>query len=196
MNFKLKLPLITLLLVIFNLYAQEIKIEMENTYVNLGEWTTFEVTASGDIKDIKLTEPKDLELTQIGNTSYLNSINGKTTRTYSLTYKIKTLKEGAVDLPIFLLTTNSGNEIKSNKVTIYSTKLEDDIIQKHNTQLEFETPYVKLYIDLPNRNLYVGEAIPVDVVAYFSPNFQPGIERDPYIKTGSFILETVQKIQK
>lgn len=182
--------LISLLTIYMTIFSQSLVIEVQNSYISIGEWTSFTVTATGDFENIKYSEPKDITMIQIGKSSSLSIVNRKNTRTYILNYKVKALKEGAIDLPVFFTQNSAGERIESEKVTIYVTKLEDDIITEHDTESDFESPYVKLFIDIPERNLYVGETIPVKIIAYFSTRYQPDIERAPYIKTGSFILDS------
>ncbi|WP_246745124.1 BatD family protein [Thiospirochaeta perfilievii] len=176
------------------LFSQTIDIELQDSYVNLGEWTTFRVTVSGNITNLKYSEPKDLTITQIGKSSSVNLVlNGSKSSSLILTYRVKPQKAGTLKLPIFYSENSNGESIKSDQLVLYVEELKDDIITKHDTTKEFETQYVKLFIDIPDRNLYVGEAIPVEIVAYFSTSYQPGIDRSPYIKTGSFVVDTGQK---
>lgn len=186
---KRTILLITLFTICKALFSQSITIEVESSYISVGEWTTFTVTASGDIQNIKYSESDDLSITQIGKSSSYRIINGNKTRSYILKYRAKALKEGTITLPIFYTENSNGDVIKSEQTLIYVNKLEESIVTNHSINSVFETPYVKLFVEIPDRNLYVGEAIPTKVVAYFSTNFQPGIQRSPYIKTGSFILD-------
>ncbi|MBN2618675.1 MAG: BatD family protein [Spirochaetales bacterium] len=188
-----KILILSLLLNIYVCYSQEIKMEVENSYINMGEWTTFTVTASGNIKSFEYYTPTDVDIIQIGKNTYFNSVNGVSTKSYSLTYKVTPKKEGTLKLPVFYIIDSNNNKIETEEKVIYVTPLKDDNITKHNMSLDFETDYVKLYIDLPQRNLYIGEAIPVTVTAYFNLTNQPGIDRAPYIKTGSFILDTGER---
>lgn len=182
--------IILLTLMTYNLYTQEISVTANNTYLNVGEWGVFEVTASGDIKKIEVTEAENIVLKQTGKRTGFNSINGKTSKSYTLTYEFQISEEGNYTLPQFIVTNSKGEKKTSELINIYVSKLEDSTDIEQDLSKKFETEYVKLYIDLPNRNLYVGEAIPVTVTAYFSTRVKPGLERSPYVESGSFMLDT------
>lgn len=175
------------------IFSQNIDIKLNENYISVGEWATFSVIASGDIKNIKYTEPQDLVITQTGKSSSINIMNGKKTSSYNLSYQVKPLKAGSLKLPIFFTTNSKGDIIESEELILYVEEAE--VISQQDTDVSgiFETPYVKLFIELPDRNLYVGEAIAVEIIALFSTTHQPGIERSPYIKTGSFLIDTGEK---
>lgn len=190
---KKLLLIITLFTICTSIFSQNIKIDVDSTYITVGEWTTFTVTATGDFENIKYSEPKNLTMTQIGKSTYYTNIQGKKVKSYILKYRVQALEEGTLKLPVFYTENKNGDKVSSEEITLYVTKLEESLISKHDIDSTFESPHVKLYVEIPDRNLFVGEAIPVKVVAYFSTRYQPGIERAPYIKTGSFILDTSEK---
>ncbi|MGL1892117.1 MAG: BatD family protein [Spirochaetaceae bacterium] len=186
-----KLTLTIILLTILNsLYSQTIDIEIQNPYISLGEWTTLKVTASGDIKSINYSDPVGMTITQIGNNSSISTFNGKKTTSYILSFRIKPLKKGELLIPTFYIENSNDEMISSIKTKLYVNEKKQDSPSNHNYYSSFESEFVKLYIDLPERNLYVGEAVPVKMTAYFSTKYQPRIERHPYMKTGSFLLDT------
>ncbi len=174
-------------------FSQSIDIELNNSYISVGEWTTFSVIATGDIKSIKYTEPKDIVITQTGKSTSMSIMNGKKTSSYNLSYRVRALKPGTLKLPIFYSTTSKGDKIESEELLLYVEEEQNTINEDTNVNGTFETPYAKLFIELPARNIYVGEAIPVTIVAFFSTKYQPGIERSPYIKSGSFLIDTGEK---
>lgn len=184
---------ITMFTICTTIFSQSISIDVDSTYITVGEWTTFTVTATGDFQNIKYSEPKDLSMSQIGKSTYYSNIQGKKVKSYILKYRIKALKDGTLTLPVFYTESKTGDKVSSEEIKLYVTKLEESLISTHNIDSTFESPHVKLFIEIPERKLYVGEAIPVNVVAYFSTRYQPGIDRAPYIKTGSFILDTNEK---
>lgn len=182
--------LIYLLIITIVLHSQQIEMEVDDTYLNIGEWGSLQITASGDIKNITYDQIDGINLKQTGRSSNYSSVNGKTTRNNIYTFQFQILKEGNINLPIFSATNSNGDVVKTQPVKVYVTRLEDSTDIEQDLDQNFETEYVKLYIDLPDRNLYAGEAIPVTVTAYFSTRFQPGLERAPYINSGSFLLDT------
>lgn len=174
-------------------FSQNIDIELNNNYISIGEWATFTVKATGDIKGIKYTEPIDMVLTQTGKSSSISIMNGKKTRSYNLSYRVRALKSGTLKLPVFYSTASNGDKIESEELLLYVEEAQNTTNETRDTDGTFETSYVKLFIELPERNIYVGEAIPVEIVAFFSTKYQPGIERSPYIKSGSFLIDTGEK---
>lgn len=182
--------LINLLILTIGLYAQQITMDVDDTYLNIGEWGSFQITASGDIKNIQYHEVEGINLKQTGKSTGFSSINGKTTKNYQITYQFQVLKEGNFTLPIFFVINSNGDRVETEPVKVYINRLEDSVDIDQDLDQNFETEYVKLYIDLPDRNLYAGEAIPVTVTAFFSTRFQPGLERAPYVDSGSFLLDT------
>lgn len=185
-----RFTLTIILLTAFNIFSQQITMEVEDTYLNIGEWGTFKVTITGDVKDVQYDKSPDINIKQTGRSSSYNNINGKTTQSMIYTFQFQFLKDGNYNLPLFYGVDSSGNPVKTEPIKVYIERLEDSIDINQDLTEEFESEFVKLFIDLPKRNLYVGEAIPVTVTAFFSTRFQPGIERVPYVDTGSFILDS------
>lgn len=175
------------------IFSQDINIQLDNSYISVGEWTTFSVIFSGDLDDLRKTDTVDLEIKQTGSNKSYNNINGKKTSKYIFSYQVRASKPGNFNLPVYSAVDSNGNKISSEQLVLYVEALKDDVIIDHDINSEFDTPYVKLYIDIPKRNLYVGEAIPVEIVAYFSNKYPPSVDRYPYIKTGSFLIDNGSK---
>ncbi|OQY39370.1 MAG: hypothetical protein B6229_03830 [Spirochaetaceae bacterium 4572_7] len=158
--------------------------------MKLGESTTIQVTATGDIDRLQYTEPKNISITSFGQSSSIQIVNGKKTQSYSFSYRVTPKIPGTLKLPIFFTQNSQGEKIESEQLSLY---VDEKIEQKSSINADytvFETEHVKLFMEIPQRKLYVGEAIPVLITAYFSSKYQPGIERSPYMKTGSFIIDT------
>jgi len=189
MNLVKKIAILFFFSIKLSVFSQSIELEIDSGYINLGDFATLTVTATGDIQNLDYTEPQNLSMVQIGKNSSISIINGKKSSNYIITFRIKPLTTGEISLPTFFTTTTKGEKIESKKLIIYvDDKISDNSVTTDATEV-FESPYVKLYIDLPARNLYVGEAIPVKITAFFSTKYQPGIDRAPYIKFGSFLID-------
>lgn len=175
------------------LHSQSINIAIDNPYISIDEWTNLTVTLTGEIKKLKYTEPDGISLTSFGQSTSYSFVNGKNSTTQSISFRVKPLREGTIDLPVFYGIDSNGQKITSEKIKLY--------VEKGNAKLNNELPKgnlekenVKLYIKLPERDIYIGESVPVEVEAYFLNRSQPKRKRDPYIKNGSFTLELSNNI--
>lgn len=180
--------LFTLLLSI-NLFSQEIKLELDSQYISLGEWTVLKVISSGGIQRPRFRESKDLSLISAGTSSSFSNINGKTTQSTTYMYRVIPNREGELEIPVFFSKSNNGTNITSNKLTLFVEKGANTQVSQDYGQTNFETEYVMLFIDTPQRDLYVGESTEVVVRAYFNQRYGASISREPYINNGPFTLE-------
>lgn len=193
----MKKNFIIILLFTINLFinGQEINLEIDNPYISLDEWTTLTVNITGDVNNIRYTEPDGVTLTSYGQSTSYSFVNGKNSKTQSISFRVKPLQKGTMKLPVFYGVNSSGDKITSEEVKIY---VEEGNSQSNNnnrsTDGDVKKENVKLYINLPDRNMYIGESIPVEIEVYFLNKYQPERKRDPYVKSGSFTLELSKNI--
>lgn len=181
---------ILFLLILINSYLfSQIEVALSNSYITVGEWTVLSVTIKGDIKKIQHTEPDGVILQSYGQSSSYSFINGQKSKEVTLQYRVTPEKAGNLKLPVFSGIDSNKEIVESEELILYVEEGTQRTNAKELGNDNFATEHVKLYIDLPDREFYIGEAIPVGVRVYFLQKYTPKLKREPYIKSGSFILD-------
>lgn len=192
-NGNLKKAILFILLITFitKLFSQEIILELQDQYLSFGEWTTLKVTTTGDLSRPKFNEEENIELVYSGSSSSFSNINGKTSQSKTYIYKVVPQEEGELELPIFYSKNSKNEKIISNNLILYVEKNNSSTANLFNTETNSGTDFTMLFIDLPDREIYSGEAVEVTIRAYFNQKYSHNILKNPYIEKGSFTLDLV-----
>lgn len=182
--------IILLFLISSSLFSQ-IEIKLYNPYIKLGEETTLTVTIKGDLNDLKYTDPVNILMKPYGQSSSYSFINGKRSKSLIVNYKITPQAAGNIKLPIFSGVNKDNQTIYSEELTLYVEKPEVKENPRNLENTEFENPYIKLYLTLPSRDIYVGESVEVEISTYLPYGYDYDIQssRNPYISSGSFTID-------
>lgn len=178
------------------LHSQSINIEIDNPYISIDEWTNLTVTINGDIKKLKYTEPDGVSLTSFGQSTSFSFVNGKNSKTQSINFRVKPLKEGTINLPVFYGIDSNGEKVLSEELQLYVEKGNPTSNNTESNKENLKKENVKLFINLPDRDIYAGESVPVEVEVYFLNRYQPELKRNPYVKSGSYTLELSENITR
>lgn len=169
-------PLVAALALAVNAFAatRDVTVQLEPHEIVLGESAQLTITVSGNA-DGELAPPTvpGLEFVAVGQSSQMQSINGVTTSTTTVTYEVSAQRAGQYTIPAmscgskpFVLTVRPGNgrtglasghPVMPNLPPPATNGLSSDAT--HLTQGGLA--YARLR--LPNRELYVGETVPVEI---------------------------------
>lgn len=143
---------------------------------------TITLTNTGD-GEITLPAIDGIHLRQYGQTKQSSSIDGKTTTSVTYKYLLQGEKEGKYKFPPIIFT-QKGETLKSMPLTFtilpttlsQSTSMPPSPPQafhkqgtQKNTQLLFELARLEVHTQ---KQLYVGERVPVEIKAFFNTNIQ------------------------
>lgn len=182
-----KIIIILTIFINVTIYSQKIEMELDNPYIELGLWATLRVTVTGDVSNPKYKESTDLSLASIGSSSSYSIVNGRTTKSKTYLFRVIPNRKGELEIPVFYGMDSQSNKIESNKLTLY-VESGSPTQQSQSSDISTEKP-VNIGINIEDREFYIGEAIPIEITAFFSQNHRHSFVKSPYIKRGNFSLE-------
>lgn len=161
--------------------------ELDNPYIELGHWATLRVTITGSLSQPSYIESSDLSLASIGSSSSYSIINGRTTKSKTYLYRVIPNRKGELEIPTFYATDSNSTRVESNSLKLFvDVKSSTPSI---NPEDGGNDKPISLKLTPIDRDIYVGEAIEVEVIGFFSQKNGHSITKTPYVKKGNFSLE-------
>lgn len=131
-----------------------------------------------------LPQVKGLTFTPMGQSSASESVNGVTTASVSLTYRVTATTPGRYTIPGIRFQGSSTAPL-TLEVSAAGTPADSGAAN----QVPSGTAFVRLIA--PKRKLYVGELLPVQIKAYFRSDLGVNVDGQPALQSDAFTLSNL-----
>jgi len=186
-----------------------IRATLEPSNVAVGQAAQLTVTVTGGSgEEAAVPHVDGLEITATGQSSEFQSINGVATASYSQTYMVTPTRTGRFVIPSIKF--GSGNDAEATQPIVLQAAgagssaapsanaqppavlpapnvpgADDDRAVSNSDQQAF------LRLLMPKRELHVGEAVPVQIKAYFREGLQASVNGLPSLSSDAFTLNSL-----
>lgn len=191
-NFKFQILLLLPLLALVSagLQAQEATARFAPARIFIDETSTYEVTLSGvqSVSGINIHQPDGLEFISQSQRSNLQTINGRTSVALDLSFGARATRPGTYTIPSFRIgqTTVPAATLEVMPLT---EERQRQLEEEERRQREAQREVIGMELEIPEGDIYVGQAIPVTLNIYShgslfaQPTSRPTTDTDAFIHT-------------
>lgn len=181
----------------------QLKATLQPAQISLDQAAQLDITLQGtQAGEPRLPQVDGLTITPIGQSSSSESINGVTSASVSLTYRVSAARPGRYIIPAIhfqgastaalslqVLPPRAGGAGASSAPPLPPPALGTRTSMATGHSGADRTAFVQLI--LPKRRLYVGELLPVEIKAYFRSDLGVNLDGPPTLQSDAFTISNL-----
>jgi hypothetical protein len=190
-------------------WAATVSATLDPADISLGDSTQLTVTVSDSSEQANLPSIDGLEIQAVSQGTQFSVVNGSISRSNSVTYSITPQRAGtftipalqvgdAKSVPITLRVTNGASGMPQASAPANAPGSGPVIMPPNNgapapAQAPPSGQYGEIEINVPKKEVYVGEFVPVDIKAYIPGNIQASLGDLPQFTSDGFTLNSLSQ---